>query len=34
MLNCLGHGKRSIALNLKSEKGINILKKLRDQSCH
>lgn len=31
-LDCLGHGKRSIALNLKSEKGINIFKKLSDQS--
>ncbi|KAL6442306.1 hypothetical protein ACFW04_002515 [Cataglyphis niger] len=32
MLDCLGHGKRSIALNLKSEKGINIFKKLSIQS--
>lgn len=32
MLDCLGHGKRSIGLNLKSEKGINIFKKLSDQS--
>ncbi|CAL1684239.1 unnamed protein product [Lasius platythorax] len=31
-LDHLGHGKRSIALNLKSEKGINIFKKLSDQS--
>lgn len=31
-LDYLGHGKRSIALNLKSEKGINIFKKLSDQS--
>ncbi|XP_067211336.1 alpha-methylacyl-CoA racemase-like [Linepithema humile] len=31
-LDCLGHGKRSIALNLKSEDGINIFKKLSDQS--
>ncbi|XP_011634761.1 alpha-methylacyl-CoA racemase [Pogonomyrmex barbatus] len=31
-LDSLGHGKRSIALNLKSEKGINIFKKLSDQS--
>ncbi|XP_031848443.1 alpha-methylacyl-CoA racemase [Nomia melanderi] len=30
--DCLGHGKRSIALNLKTEKGINIFKKLSDQS--
>ncbi|KAL6449424.1 hypothetical protein ACFW04_000775 [Cataglyphis niger] len=32
MLDCLGHGKRSIALDLKSETGINIFKKLSDQS--
>lgn len=32
MLDCLGHGKRSIALDLKSEIGINIFKKLSDQS--
>ncbi|XP_018317795.1 alpha-methylacyl-CoA racemase [Mycetomoellerius zeteki] len=31
-LDCLGHGKRSISLNLKSEEGINIFKKLSDQS--
>ncbi|XP_077268512.1 alpha-methylacyl-CoA racemase [Temnothorax americanus] len=31
-LDCIGHGKRSIALNLKSEKGINIFKKLSNQS--
>ncbi|KAL0130782.1 hypothetical protein PUN28_002417 [Cardiocondyla obscurior] len=31
-LDCLGHGKRSIALNLKSENGVNIFKKLSDQS--
>ncbi|XP_072765288.1 alpha-methylacyl-CoA racemase [Anoplolepis gracilipes] len=31
-LDYLGHGKRSIALNLKSEKGVNIFKKLSDQS--
>ncbi|XP_036148787.1 alpha-methylacyl-CoA racemase isoform X1 [Monomorium pharaonis] len=30
--DCLGNGKRSIALNLKSEKGINIFKKLSDES--
>ncbi|XP_011167799.1 alpha-methylacyl-CoA racemase isoform X2 [Solenopsis invicta] len=30
--DCLGHGKRSIALNLKSEKGINVFKKLSNQS--
>lgn len=32
MLDYLGHGKRSIALNLKSEIGINIFKRLSDQS--
>ncbi|XP_011266053.1 alpha-methylacyl-CoA racemase isoform X2 [Camponotus floridanus] len=32
ILDHLGHGKRSIALNLKSEKGINIFKKLSNQS--
>ncbi|XP_011874019.1 PREDICTED: alpha-methylacyl-CoA racemase [Vollenhovia emeryi] len=31
-LDYLGHGKRSIALNLKSERGINIFKKLSDES--
>lgn len=31
-LDYLGYGKRSIALNLKSEKGINIFRKLSDQS--
>lgn len=31
-LDYLGHGKKSIALNLKSEKGINIFRKLSDQS--
>ncbi|XP_018357073.1 PREDICTED: alpha-methylacyl-CoA racemase isoform X2 [Trachymyrmex septentrionalis] len=31
-LDCLGHGKRSISLNLKSEEGINIFKKLSDRS--
>ncbi|XP_014214523.1 alpha-methylacyl-CoA racemase [Copidosoma floridanum] len=30
-LDSLGHGKRSISLNLKSEKGINIFKKLSNQ---
>ncbi|XP_070159346.1 alpha-methylacyl-CoA racemase [Polyergus mexicanus] len=32
MLDYLGHGKKSIALNLKSEIGINIFKRLSDQS--
>ncbi|KYM84748.1 Alpha-methylacyl-CoA racemase [Atta colombica] len=31
-LDCLGHGKRSISLNLKSKEGINIFKKLSDRS--
>ncbi|XP_020299798.1 alpha-methylacyl-CoA racemase [Pseudomyrmex gracilis] len=31
-LDVLGHGKRSIALNLKSEKGVDIFRKLSDQS--
>ncbi|KZC11908.1 PREDICTED: alpha-methylacyl-CoA racemase [Dufourea novaeangliae] len=30
--DCLGHGKRSIALNLKTKKGIKIFKRLSDQS--
>ncbi|XP_012064341.1 PREDICTED: alpha-methylacyl-CoA racemase [Atta cephalotes] len=31
-LDCLGHGKRSISLNLKSKEGNNIFKKLSDRS--
>ncbi|XP_032679695.1 alpha-methylacyl-CoA racemase [Odontomachus brunneus] len=32
IFDCLGHGKRSIALNLKSQEGIEIFKKLSSQS--
>lgn len=32
LLDCLGNGKRSIALNLKSKKGVAIFKKLSDHS--
>lgn len=32
MFDCLGNGKRSIALNLKSEEGVKVFKKLSDES--